>query len=860
MNFRALFLAPPLLLAACDGAGPSTDASSRSQDAASDVAPEGDDVRSVDATSDVSPPDTDRATRCPSPPTDPLSRGDCELRDALVEGRLSARVSVRAIDDPRAAALAARAPEALAAAAESWAVLRDAGELVVVGRDRVGAMYGAFELAERIRLDGAAAIDRADTMRGAPAVRFRAANLFLTLPEPGDARWWFRDDGFWDEYLDLLMRARINTLDMHGMYDMHSTIFPNALLYFATSATHPAVGVAASERARNLDVLRRVVAKAASRGIRVALMTYRSDTHPLGLAEPQALTRDDDLRTYTREAAEALARAVPGLWALGFRIGESERPAAWYADTFIRGVHDAATGVRVYLRTWLAPREDVLALRAAAGEGFVAEAKYNGEQLGAPYPIAGGAWSGPWAQYTHESYLDATPDFDFVFQVRAGGTHRIFRHATYALTQRAVVTTTLGGAAGFSFEPTHAFYPQRSFFHVSSGDDFSSWTFRRDELTYQLWGRLSYDPTTPERVFRATLARRLGNDALWEPMQAASSIIPWVAQGMSCGPDHRDHAPELEWNGDVAYLATPPNQAAPAPRACTWRHGPLDSFAVAGPWEAARDLLADTPTTRLSPRDVALTLLDAAARARRASAVAIDPRRSEARSVQRECVALADLAEYHAHKLRAATALAVYRGSLAEPWLAYARRESAAAVTAWRALVGHTSYIAEFTDNLRMVYLGIPRFHWRREQAWVDADAAALDAAALDARTRPPTFTGELPAPEVWEAATRQALPTLVEPAASWHQSLSDDRRVRFVFSAELPTGAAVRVLWKPINAREDWRSLPATVAGAGRYEATLPGDAARVLVALEVTGPTGIARRLPDPRAQTPYWVYATR
>ena len=200
----------------------------------------------------------------------------------------------------------------------------------------------------------------------------------------------------------------------------------------------------------------------------------------------------------------------------------------------------------------------------------------------------------------------------------------------------------------------------------------------------------------------------------------------------------------------------------------------------------------------------------------------------------------------------------MYRGSLADPWLAYARRESAAAGAAWRALVGHTSYIAEFTDNLRMGYLGIPRFHWRREQPWVDADGAALEAFAAAARQRPPTFNGALPTPDAWEVTDRVALPTLTEPSEAWHQALPDDRRVRFAFAGELPEGAAVRVLWKAIDAREDWRSLPATAGEGGRYEAVIPGDAARVLVALDVTGAVGVARRLPDPRAQTPYWVYA--
>jgi hypothetical protein len=858
MRLPALFPLSFTLLGACAGAAPGADATVVPPSDVVDAAPSPDLAPSADATTDQSSTDGPLPiARCSVAPTEPISRGDCELRDALADRGLTTRTAVWVASDPRAVELLAARATALATTAESYAVLPDGDGLAVVGRDAAGAMYGAFDLAERVRADGAAALASAPAMRGSPAVRFRAANLFLTLPDAGESRWWFREDAFWDEYLDLLMRARINVLDLHGMYDMRTTIFPNALLYFASSQSYPAVGVPEADRARNLAVLRRVVAQAASRGIRVGLMTYRSDTDPVG-QEHQALTDDRAVAAYTREAATHLARAVPGLWALGFRIGESERPARWYADTFIRGVRESGTATRVYLRTWLASAADVRALREAAGEGFVAEAKYNGEQLGAPYPIAGGHWSGTWAQYTHESYLDETPDHDFVFQVRAGGTHRIFRHAPFELTRRTVVTTTMGGAAGFTLEPTHAFYPQRTFYHSTLGDQFSPWTFRRDELTYHLWGRLAYDPATPERTFRALAARRLGTDALWDALQAASEVVPWIERAMTCGPDHRDHAPELEWNGDIATLASPPEQSGPIARACTYRHLPLDGFAVAGPWEAARDLLTDSATTRLTPGDAAAQLLDAAARARRADTVSLQPAQREARSVQRECIALADLAEYHAHKLRAATALAVYQGSAAEPWLTYARSEMTAARAAWAALVTHTAHLAPFTDNLRMVYLGLARFHWRSEQAWVDGDLAVLETAAAAVRLRPPAFRGTLPDPAAWASETRADFPAVVAPTA-WNQSLPSDRSVRVTFAADLPAGTRVNLLWKSINARDNWRALPATVDGA-TVTATIPGDAARVLVALEVLGARGIARRLPDPRAQTPYWIFAQR
>ena len=61
----------------------------------------------------------------------------------------------------------------------------------IVGRDPVGAMYGALEIAERIRLDGAGVVPPASVSRGAPTVSFRAANLFWVLPAPDETSWWY---------------------------------------------------------------------------------------------------------------------------------------------------------------------------------------------------------------------------------------------------------------------------------------------------------------------------------------------------------------------------------------------------------------------------------------------------------------------------------------------------------------------------------------------------------------------------------------------------------------------------------------------------------------------------------------------
>jgi len=792
------------------------------------------------------------AVHCPGDPSaaqSPLEFGACAIERAKGERGLAFDASLFTVADAGASAALENACVKLDARPESFAIVPAGDGVIIVGRDALGALYGALELAERVTLDKKLVLEKPIT--GAPEASIRAANPFLVLPAPGETAWWFLDEGYWREYLDMMVEARMNVLDLHGMYNLANTAFPNALLYFATSATYPDIGAPPAERERNLAMLNRVIQMAAVRGIRVGLMSYRADANPLANAEPP---RDEaTIAGYTREAAADLAVRASGLWRLGFRIGESGRNAAWYTSTFVEGVNSAHNGVGVYTRSWWAARDDIMAIAAASHGTLLIEAKYNGEHLGAPYVIAGGPASS-WGGYTYERFLDPPMPYLFLFQVRAGGTHRVFRFASYERSQRMARSYGFSPrVAGFTFEAGHAYFPQRDYSHADPADRFSEWTFRRDELSYFLAGRLAYDATTPERAFRGALERRVHTGALWEPMQGASDIVPWIQTAHTCGPDHRDFAPELELGGDVGYWASP-RATAPAPNSCLHTdHGPFDSFAVASPQEAAADLVAGRATTKLSPVQVAQIVLDDATRARQAASVPIDASNAEARDVVRECVALADLGDYFGHKLRAATALAVYTATGSAPWLTAARQESDAAQAGWQNLAKDTAYIAPFEDRLRMATLGLLPFHWRDEVPRLAAENAAIDAVVAAVVAAPPDFHGELPAPAAWLARARATGPGLIaldiEPrdarAASWAVNAS--------FGTALPANTKVNLLFKAFASSNDWTSLPMTPSG-DVYAATVPGTGEGAMFAVEVGGSIDQGWRYPDVLEETPY------
>jgi hypothetical protein len=352
---------------------------------------------------------------------------------------------------------------------------------------------------------------------------------------------------------------------------------------------------------------------------------------------------------------------------------------------------------------------------------------------------------------------------------------------------------------------------------------------------------------------------RVGTDALWEPMQAAGDITPWILAGNACGPDQRDYAPELELGGTVAYWAAPTHTKAPKGSPCKKKQ-PFDNFAVAAPNEAAAHLLTREGESRLTPADLALMVLADAKAARAATTVTIDPNNREARDVVRECVALADLGEWFSHKLRAATALAVFQGSQSAPWLAAAKSETREEQQAWTQLAQDTAYIAPFDERMRMHHIGVPMFHWSKLLTAVAEDTQALDEVVRDVRAGgAPAMTGPLPTPKQWFATPRSPGPGLKElkivppnpRAATWN--------VTAVLEAPAPPGSVVRILHRRFKSDGgDWAGV-VTTGSDTTWTASITGTGdGGGMFAVEVVGGPGQAWRYPDVIKETPYKVLA--
>ncbi len=195
--------------------------------------------------------------------------------------------------------------------AESFTITFKKGTATIEAADTNGAMYGSLELAERFLSSGKAAL-AGPVVSGHPFLRDRGWNLFLTLPWNYAAantdydpkalvdpdRWFFANDGFWRTLFDQMARARLNWLDLHGMWDISVTDAPNLYAYFIQSEKFPNVGVSPEIKAANLRQLKNIIRLAHTRGVRVSLMAYEARFHTPHAPAPYP-DNEDDLYAYT---------------------------------------------------------------------------------------------------------------------------------------------------------------------------------------------------------------------------------------------------------------------------------------------------------------------------------------------------------------------------------------------------------------------------------------------------------------------------------------------------------------------------------------------------------------------------------
>ncbi|MDO8587184.1 MAG: hypothetical protein Q7T82_09105 [Armatimonadota bacterium] len=727
------------------------------------------------------------------------------------------------------------------AKAESFAIARKGAEMTIVGRDAVGTMYGLLEMAERVKLEGEAALAVPKPIVQSPSVPFRAINPFLTLPLSENEDWWFLSEDFWRGYLDQLARSRVNWVDMHGMYDMKTTGFPNIYPYIVKSESFPDAGVAKDKADRNLAMLNRVLGWAKDRGVKFALMSYSTSWNVPYAPKAPYQENEANLTQYTREVVRNTIKSCPDLAMIGFRVGESGMGEDFFRKSYIQAVTESGRSIPIYTRSWGAKKAKCMEIGEQFPGQLIVEIKYNGEQLGAPYHLQGGRMAG-WNDYSYQDFLSYPKNYDVIWQIRANGTHRVFTWASPDLIARAAETCTLAGSIGFCVEPSNAYYPMQGYFHKDDNDHpWFKWGYQRDWFWYTLWGRTAYNPAVPDKTWIGHFKKRFGAKAgepVYRLVCKMSKIVPLAYTFYSLGPDHRNHAPELETGGTLE----------------DWANGePFDTQNVQSAREYVRRTLNNDPSARMTPPQAADLLEKTAEETMNIlteAKLSAAPDNNEFKCLTLDATALSYLARYYAAKLRGAVHLAALEQSGDIRMAESARSQAAIAGEMWRRLAETTEkHYKPFMEHLRMG----DAYHWSREIPLLAKDEEAVNRAVDKLRANPIT-TVEFPA----RSGDDRAGPVVAPKSAELREIDVTTKELTISATAEDPAGVkSVFLKHKAFPSEKHWELTP-MVLKDGKYTASMKVKSTGALYCFEALDNLGNGTTYPDFLTQTPYIVVA--
>jgi hypothetical protein len=438
------------------------------------------------------------------------------LSEALKQAGYRPTVSTRATSGETISVGVATAAEVRAPASAQGFHLKslDARRTAIAGADPSGVLYGALELAARVKKLGR--IPRDLDVEDAPKFVLRGPNIGMQKTEitydgaQYDYRYtekdfpFFYDRARWTRYLDRLLDQRMNTLYLWNGHPFTSLLklpkYPDAQ------------ELSDAELNRNIEMFRWLTAEADRRGIWVIQFFYnihishalaRSRGVPFQHSTPTPLTSE-----YTRYCISEFIRNYPNVGLL-MTLGEALAPRygpEWLAKTIIPGVKDgmAAAGIKdeppIIVRAHATDIERAIPLALQSYKNIYTMHKWNGESL---------------------TWTDVRGDVRTLHEklVKLGGTHianvhllsnlEPFRWGAPSYIQQVMQSCERLGIRGLHL------YPLRYWEWPVSADNPPLEQMERDWIWFEAWGRYAWnpdrDPAAEKAYWTARMAEKYGS-------------------------------------------------------------------------------------------------------------------------------------------------------------------------------------------------------------------------------------------------------------------------------------------------------------------------------------------------------------
>jgi hypothetical protein len=598
----------------------------------------------------------------------------------------------------------------------------------ILGGDLRGLMYGMLEAAEQIRNTGHLA-----TTKICPATPIRGIRTFVHSADVEQQH----TREYWLAFIQMLARNRFNRLNL--VFAHQTDYLAPPYPFWLDLKSFPQIkarNLTDEQRRHNLEMLQYISQTSAAHGIDFTLGIWEHNIQPNMKPSVDGIT-PENIGPYSYEALKTLLDLCPDIRSVQMRTNAesgipADRQVAFYRDYVFRALHDAGHLAVLDLRGWVMS-PGLLEAATNAGVPLRLSSKYWAEDLGRPYQPPE-----TWSNYSYINFLEKTtklaeqPRIDpiapslpvtvahqqhqrpwhFYWELWALGSHRLLLWGDPDYVRRAVSTFTMSDTDGFEIDAPLA---QKGFGNAPSAWVLPSsgrFEFERYWMFYLLWGRLSYDPKTPDKLWSAELERRFGSaaSAVLQAYHSASNILTEIVAAHLADPNMYIW-PEINPGGLIeSYREIRPS----------------DWAFIAGISEAVKNRINGVASAKQTPLDTATRFHEFARKTDAAveqASKSIGPGNKEWEYTANDFRILSTLAQYHARKQMAADQLTYFYETSDDTGLYAARRELVGAQRMWEQIV-------KLTDGAYppdMSFAPDDKGHWKDKLPYVQHDIALLD-------------------------------------------------------------------------------------------------------------------------------------
>ena len=631
---------------------------------------------------------------------------------------------------------------------EGFVIRRDGQHIHATGADPAGAMYAALDLAEHVRTGG---LDRVEARQVAPHFPFRAVkfNLPFMSYRTGDSLSLHaetcRDLRFWERFLDMMAENRFNVLSLWSLHPFQYMIRPKNF--------PDACGLTDAELAEWQTFWKTLFRMAKDRGIETYIVTWNIFVSP-ELAKSRNVAAysidwsyfgdadtSDLVARYNRECVTQLIDEYEDLTGLGVSLGERmgkmnpRQREDWIVENIVAGMKAAKRPAKFIHR---APFSANLGSGGSTDLSTEKMTRDIIENLDLPKPIwveAKFNWShghsSPRLHIIHggkssDAYWNPTPkNYRMTWMIR-NEDFFCLRWGEPDFIREHIATNSQDYTGGY-FVGSECYIPAKDYF--SKPDPHINWqyAFERQWLFYKLWGRLLYDPKTPDSVFAAAFDQRYSGGAGAKLLEATKLVSRMPLRLASFHKATWDFT--LYSEGFIAAAGSGGKHDGKPFISIDELidHPTLDPLYVSIPdFVKATTSGAALDASRITPSALANALeADARKALELISGIAI-PTNSPLAFELADIKAWAHLSLYFADKLRAGVALETYRRTGAAGEQAKAIDLLTRCITHWEQLIAIT---APVYHEVPLVHLGKTPFSWERFLPEVKRDIDLAKAA-----------------------------------------------------------------------------------------------------------------------------------